>query len=163
MASVNTRRGISVQNSIVVISATRGARRERAFVNELRDDAPVKSGLYAVERSEQLISYGTFGYHALGRDRRPAMPPRTPQFCEFDIRDRVAWNVWQEIANRQFRALLVEDLRAKRATALCRLPRWKRFFYQLFGMEPKVRPDAAPVAQPRGTSVPCELMLPENS
>jgi hypothetical protein len=53
-------------------------------------------------------------------------------------RDEVAWQTWQEITNRQFRALLREDQRRQRAQALRRVPRWKRMLCAVFGIEPKL-------------------------
>ena len=53
------------------------------------------------------------------------------------VRDEVAWQTWQEIANRQFRALLREDEKQRRASALRATPWWKRVLCAIAGIEPK--------------------------
>jgi hypothetical protein len=52
-------------------------------------------------------------------------------------RDEVAWQTWQEITNRQFRALLREDQRRQRVQALRGVSRWRRLLLGIFGHEPK--------------------------
>ncbi|HUN52918.1 MAG TPA: hypothetical protein VMU42_17465 [Candidatus Sulfotelmatobacter sp.] len=52
--------------------------------------------------------------------------------------DEVAWQTRQEIANRQFRALLRADAQRRRADAWRDAPRWKRLVCALFGIEPKL-------------------------
>ena len=141
-----------MQEVVVTISAPRVARRDASVVG----DFPVGTGSLIDQRVEQAAA-----------DRTSGHDPRTPtqalakQLYDFDVRDRVAWDVWQEIVNRQFRALLVEDLRMQRFNALRQLPRWKRLFYDLFGIEPKLQPNAPITARPRGASVQRELVLPE--
>jgi hypothetical protein len=145
-----------VQEVVVTISAPRVARRQASVVLERRVEAPVSTGPLVDQRLEQAVAYRSSGH-----DRRPPTQALAKQLYDFDVRDRVAWDVWQEIVNRQFRALLVEDLRMQRLSALRQLPRWKRLFYELFGIEPKLQPDAPTTARPRGASVQRELVLPE--
>mgnify|MGYP001552814376 FL=1 len=52
--------------------------------------------------------------------------------------DEVAWQTRQEIANRQFRALLRADDQRRRADAWREAPRWKRVLFVVFGYEPKI-------------------------
>ncbi len=52
-------------------------------------------------------------------------------------RDDIAWQTWQEITNRQFRALLREDQRRQRAQTLRFIPRWRRLLCAMFGIEPR--------------------------
>jgi len=94
---------------------------------------------------------------------RPTLRPPTMQVCDIDTKDRIAWEVSQAIANRQFRAVRTEDLRVRRGNALRQLPRWKRSFYKLLGLEPKVIPETPSVILSGGVSVVRDLVLPGQS